>query len=161
MKEEPASRSLSRRTLLGRVIQGLGVTFALGHVIPLVQAEEGAVSKNEADHLIVHVARPLDAETPVQEFASYLTPNSRFFVRSHFGPPPAELLSDQNWRLSVGGLVDRPRTFTLQDLKQFEEVTLTAVVQCSGNGRAFHRPKVPGVQWERGAVGNAQWRECG
>ena len=157
MKEEPASRSLSRRTLLGRVIQGLGVTFALGHVIPLVQAEEGAVSKNEADHLIVHVARPLDAETPVQEFASYLTPNSRFFVRSHFGPPPAELLSDPNWRLSVGGLVDRPLTFTLQDLKQFEEVTLTAVVQCSGNGRAAHRPKTPGVQWDRGAVGNARW----
>jgi DMSO/TMAO reductase YedYZ molybdopterin-dependent catalytic subunit len=42
-------------------------------------------------------------------------------------------------------------------LKQFEPVTVTAVVQCSGNGRAFHRPKVPGVQWERGAVGNAQW----
>jgi sulfite oxidase len=103
------------------------------------------------------VARPLDAETPVQEFVSYLTPNSRFFVRSHFGPPPAELLSDPNWRLSVSGLVDRPLTFTLQDLKQFEEVTLTAVVQCSGNGRVFHRPKVPGVQWERGAVGNAQW----
>jgi DMSO/TMAO reductase YedYZ molybdopterin-dependent catalytic subunit len=36
-------------------------------------------------------------------------------------------------------------------------VTVTAVVQCSGNGRAFHRPKVPGVQWERGAVGNARW----
>ena len=157
MNEEPASRFLSRRTLLGRVIQGLSVTFALGHVIPRVQAEEGGVSKNEADRLIVHVARPLDAETPVQEFASYLTPNSRFFVRSHFGPPPAELLSDQNWRLRVGGLVYRPLTFTLQDLKQFEEVTLTAVVQCSGNGRAFHRPKVPGVQWERGAIGNAQW----
>ena len=57
MKEEPASRSLSRRTLLGRVIQGLGVTFALGHVIPRVQAEEGGVSKHEADRLIVHVAR--------------------------------------------------------------------------------------------------------
>lgn len=157
MKEEQTSRVLSRRTLLGRVIQGLGVTVALGQVIPRLQAEAGDVSKKEADHLIVHVARPLDAETPVQEFASYLTPNSRFFVRSHFGPPPAELLSDQNWRLSVGGLVDRSLMFTLQDLKHFEEVTLTAVVQCSGNGRAAHRPKVPGVQWERGAVGNARW----
>ena len=57
MKAEPASRSLSRRTLLGRVIQGLGVTLSLDHVIPRVQAEEGAVSKNEADRLIVHVAR--------------------------------------------------------------------------------------------------------
>jgi DMSO/TMAO reductase YedYZ molybdopterin-dependent catalytic subunit len=99
----------------------------------------------------------LDAETPVQEFVSYLTPNSRFFVRSHFGLPPAELLSDPNWRLSVSGMVDRPLTFTLKELKLCEEISVTAVVQCSGNGRAFHRPKVPGVQLERGAVGNAQW----
>ncbi len=157
MKEEPASQALSRRTFLEKVIQGLGVTLALGQVIPRVQAEEGDVSRNEADRLIVHVARPLDAETPVQEFASYLTPNSRFFVRSHFGPPPAELLSELNWRLRVGGLVDRPLTFSLKELKQFQEVTLTAVVQCSGNGRASHRPKTPGVQWDRGAVGNARW----
>lgn len=157
MKDEQTARSLSRRTLLGRVIQGLGVTLALGQLPPRVEAEEGDVSKHEADHLIVRVARPLDAETPVREFASYLTPNSRFFVRSHFGPPPAELLSDLNWRLSVGGLVERPLRFTLTELKQLEEVTLTAVVQCSGNGRAAYRPKVPGVQWEQGAVGNARW----
>jgi DMSO/TMAO reductase YedYZ molybdopterin-dependent catalytic subunit len=54
-------------------------------------------------------------------------------------------------------MVERPQAFTLKDLKQFEPVTITAVVQCSGNGRAFHQPKVPGVQWERGAVGNAEW----
>ena len=157
MREEPASWVLSRRILLERVIQGLGVALAVGHMAPRVQAEGGDVSKNEADRLTVHVGRPLDAETPVQEFASYLTPNSLFFVRSHFGPPSAELLSDQNWRLTVGGMVERPLTFTLSELKQCEEVTLTAVVQCSGNGRAAHRPNTPGVQWDRGAVGNARW----
>ena len=157
MKEEPVSGSLSRRTLRGRVIQGLGVTLALGHVIPYVQAEEGAVSKSEADRLIVRVAQPLDAETPVQEFVSYLTPNSRFFVRSHFGPPPTEAVSEARWKLRVSGLVEGSHEFILKDLREMEAVTVTAVVQCSGNGRAFHRPKVPGVQWERGAVGNAQW----
>ena len=154
---EEASRSLSRRTLLGKLVQGLGVTVALGYAIPRVQAEEGAISKNEADRLIVRVARPLDAETPVQEFASYLTPNSSFFVRSHFGPPPSEAVSEANWKLRVSGLVEGSHEFTLKDLRQMEAVIITAVVQCSGNGRAFHRPKVPGVQWERGAVGNAQW----
>jgi sulfite oxidase len=157
VNEEPASGSVSRRTLLGRGIQGLGVTLVLGHMIPRVQAEEGAVSKNEADRFIVHVVRPLDAETPVHEFASYLTPNSRFFVRSHFGPPPTETVSEANWQLRVSGLVEGSHEFTLKALRQMEAVTVTAVVQCSGNGRAFHRPKVPGVQWERGAVGNAQW----
>jgi len=157
VNEDPASQSLSRRTLLGRVIKGVGVTLALGHPVSRVWAEGGAVSKQETDDLIVHVARPLDAETPVREFTSYLTPNPRFFVRSHFGPPPVELLSDQNWKLTVGGMVERPLTLTLNELKQSEEVTLTAVVQCSGNGRAAHRPKTPGVQWDRGAVGNARW----
>ena len=70
MKDEPACRSLSRRTLLGKLIQGLGVTLALGPVTPRLQPEERNVSKNEADCLTVRVARPLDAETPVQEFAS-------------------------------------------------------------------------------------------
>jgi DMSO/TMAO reductase YedYZ molybdopterin-dependent catalytic subunit len=45
----------------------------------------------------------------------------------------------------------------MKSLRQLEPVTITAVLQCSGNGRAYHRPQVPGVQWERGAVGNAQW----
>ncbi len=148
---------LSRRTLLERVIQGLGLSLALSPAIPVVQARERAAKSDETDRLIVRVARPLDAETPVQEFVSSLTPTSRFFVRSHFGPPPPEQLSEKNWRLRVTGLVDRPLALTLQDLKQFESVTLTAVVQCSGNGRASYRPKVPGVQWERGAVGNASW----
>ena len=57
MKEEPASRPPSRRTLLGRVIQGLGVTLVLGHMTPRMQAEEGVVSKHEADRLIVHMVR--------------------------------------------------------------------------------------------------------
>jgi DMSO/TMAO reductase YedYZ molybdopterin-dependent catalytic subunit len=107
--------------------------------------------------LTVRVTRPFDAETPVREFRPFLTSNHRFFVRSHFGPPPPDAISEANWRLRVGGLVERSQEFTLKDLRQMDAVTITAVVQCSGNGRAFHRPKVPGVQWERGAVGNAEW----
>jgi DMSO/TMAO reductase YedYZ molybdopterin-dependent catalytic subunit len=102
--------------------------------------------------------RPFDAETPVHEFTSWLTPNERLFVRSHFGPPVPESVDPAHWRLTVGGRVAKQLTLRLQDLqKEFEAVSLTAVLQCSGNGRAFHRPKVPGVQWERGAVGNVQW----
>jgi DMSO/TMAO reductase YedYZ molybdopterin-dependent catalytic subunit len=36
-------------------------------------------------------------------------------------------------------------------------VTLTAVLQCAGNGRALHEPRVPGVQWRHGAMGQATW----
>ena len=35
--------------------------------------------------------------------------------------------------------------------------TLAVTLECAGNGRAFFDPPVAGVQWERGAVGNARW----
>ena len=77
---------------------------------------------------------PFDAETPVREFASWLTPNERFFVRSHFGPPAAESVQADTWRLAVKGLVKEGLSLSLKDLQQFESVTVTSVLQCSGNG---------------------------
>lgn len=149
--------TVSRRSLFSRILQGLGVSLIVNQHLPVAQAAGEESARNESGPLIVRVTRPFDAETPVREFTSFLTPNHRFFVRSHFGTPPPEAVSEANWKLRVGGLVEGSHEFTLTDLRQMEVVTITAVVQCSGNGRAFHRPKVPGVQWERGAVGNAQW----
>ena len=149
--------TISRRAVFSRLLQGLGLSLVVNQRGVFAQPAGEEPARNESGPLTARVSRPYDAETPVREFTSYLTPNHRFFVRSHFGPPAAELIAEANWKLRVGGLIEHPLEFTLKDLKQFERVTITAVVQCSGNGRAFHRPKVPGVQWERGAVGNAQW----
>jgi DMSO/TMAO reductase YedYZ molybdopterin-dependent catalytic subunit len=56
----------------------------------------------------------------------------------------------------VGG-VKQPLDLALGDLKSFSEVTVTAVLQCAGNGRSLHSPRVPGVQWGHGAMGQAAW----
>ncbi len=149
--------NVSRRSLFRTLLRGIGVSLAVNQRVSVARAAGEEPARGESGPLIVRVTRPFDAETPVREFTSFLTPNHRFFVRSHFGPPAPELISEANWKLQVGGLVTRPQAFTLKELKQLDPVTITAVVQCSGNGRAFHRPKVPGVQWERGAVGNAEW----
>lgn len=151
-------RAVSRRAFLGQLLGGAAATWAAGYLRP--ELLWGQTSRQEPQGnpgLITRVTRPFDAETRVQEFASYLTPNDRFFVRSHFGPPPPEQIHENVWRLHVKGLVDRPLELTLKDLAKFDIISLTAVMQCSGNGRAFHRPRAPGVQWERGAVGNAKW----
>jgi len=150
--------ALSRRRFLARAAGGAALALTAGPIGLLMdRAEAGETAAQTQDPLIVHVTRPYDAETPVQEFLSWVTPNDRFFVRSHFGPPPPERIDKATWRLTLSGLVEHTLTLTFDDLLKFEEITVTAVVQCSGNGRAFHRPKVPGVQWERGAVGNARW----
>lgn len=149
-------RTISRRAFLGRLMGGAVATWAAGYLSPeTLWGQPSEQTSPGSPGLITRVTRPFDAETSVQEFSSYLTPNDRFFVRSHFGPPKPESLED--WHLHVEGNVERPLKFSLVDLTQFEEVMMTAVVQCSGNGRAFFTPKVPGAQWEKGAVGNATW----
>ena len=35
--------------------------------------------------------------------------------------------------------------------------TITADLECAGNGRAFFDPPVAGIQWAKGAIGNARW----
>src|SRR5256885_4295054 len=51
-------------------------------------------------------------------------------------------------------MIRRPPRSTL-----FPYTTLfrSAVIECTGNGRGFYTPKVPGIQWGRGAIGNAEW----
>ncbi len=125
--------------------------MALMSGIPAV----GRAAEAAHDEMIVRLPRPLDLETPVAYLDSWITPNPVFFVRSHFGSPA---IVEKEWKLEIGGLVDSPRTLTLADLRRFEIITLPATLQCSGNGRAFFNPTVPGVQWQRGAVGNALWK---
>ncbi|MEX5216108.1 MAG: sulfite oxidase [Nitrospiraceae bacterium] len=158
---------MSRRSISRRHILQLAASAALvaavrpQHLLDQAWADVDSTEDVEApsgrELLRTKVSRPYDAETDVAAFREWLTPTKSFFVRSHFGPPPEDAVDPAGWRLTVTGLVDRPLTLSPADLKRFEEVTITAVLQCSGNGRVFHRPRAPGVQWERGAVGNAQW----
>ena len=137
----------SRRDFLQRALAGSALPWVAD--FGSARAEDGA-----EPGLIVRSSRPLDAETPVEVFDRFLTPNRLFFVRSHFGPPALGLVP---WRLEVEGLVDRPLSMDLDDLKGLDSATLPAVLQCSGNGRGFYAPTIPGVGWEKGAVGNAEW----
>jgi DMSO/TMAO reductase YedYZ molybdopterin-dependent catalytic subunit len=110
----------------------------------------------EADEpeLIVRNRRPLDLETPVEALDSKLTLNELFFVRSHFGAPA---IAATGWTFEIGGMVERPLRLDLHGLRAFKPATVAAVLQCAGNGRSFFRPRIPGVGWERGGVGNAEW----
>ncbi len=109
--------------------------------------------------LIQLTDRPPNYETPIDAFGNAITPNDRFFVRYHLaGVPTMEDL--KNWSLTVGGdAAGRSVRLTMADLKKdFAQVEITAVCQCSGNRRGLFDPHVPGVEWGYGAMGNAVWR---
>ncbi len=104
--------------------------------------------------MIVRSARPEDLEMPPGGFADYITPVEHFFVRSHHYEPQVDL---KEWRLTVDGKVSKPLALTLDEVKKMPRVEYVAVLECAGNGRAFYRPTVPGLQWRSGSVGNGRW----
>ena len=105
--------------------------------------------------MILHNDRPEDLETSVKYFDSWVTPIDAFFVRQHLPRPAAA--DPAAYRLNLTGLVSRQLQVTLADLEKLPQHTVPATLECTGNGRAFFTPKLPGIQWGRGAVGNAEW----
>ena len=142
---------ISRRTFLQNSTR-VGALSAAGGLAPLLYAFQSA-SAPEA-RLIVRSRTPQDLETPVSLLTNWITPNGMFFVRSHL-PTPA--VDRGTWMLAVAGSVQRPLTFRLDDLTALPRVTAAVTLECAGNGRAFFDPPVAGVQWQKGAVGNARW----
>lgn len=102
------------------------------------------------------ISRPYDLETPLIYFRSYITPTPAFFIRSHFGVPRTPPATGA-YRLQIDGDVEHPLALSLADLKRMPKTTVTAYLQCAGNGRSFYRPRPAGGQWKWGAVGNATW----
>jgi sulfite dehydrogenase (cytochrome) subunit A len=107
--------------------------------------------------LIRHAFRPPNYETPLADLVPAFTRNDAFFVRYHLSVIPR--VDPESWRLKVGGsAAQRSFELTLRQLQHdFPRVELAAVNQCSGNRRGLFVPRVPGVQWENGAIGNALW----
>jgi DMSO/TMAO reductase YedYZ molybdopterin-dependent catalytic subunit len=82
-----------------------------------------------------------------QELDSWITPNPKFFRVIHYNKPSGPAIDEREWRLEVTGLVKRPLTFTLRDLKARPRQEVIFTLECSGN-----RP-----QLSHGTVGNATW----
>jgi DMSO/TMAO reductase YedYZ molybdopterin-dependent catalytic subunit len=108
-----------------------------------------------SDHLIVREQDPLNLEMPFSTLSEFLTPNESFYVRCHF---PIPEIAAPDWRLKIEGEVDAPFELTYDELAGMEARTITATLECAGNSRIFLEPKVKGVQWALGAVGNAFWK---
>lgn len=104
--------------------------------------------------MIVREREPLNLEMPFGSLGGFITPVEQFFVRSHFPVPPIDA---KKWRLKIEGEVAKVMTFSLRDLGQMGSSTMPVTLECAGNGRAFLTPQMSGAQWERGAVGTAEW----
>ena len=107
-----------------------------------------------ANVLIVREQAPLNLEMPFSTLSGFTTPSEFFYVRCHF---PIPEIAAADWRLKVEGDVEAPFELDYDTLRAMESRTIAATLECAGNNRLFLEPKVKGVQWGLGAVGNAGW----
>ncbi|MGO9125860.1 MAG: sulfite oxidase [Terriglobales bacterium] len=145
---------ISRRDFLRGVS---GAVAAAGAIHPLLTWAGGdsPVVVPGKEGMIVRSARFLDLEMPPEFFDSWITPVPHFFVRNHMHEPST--LDPETWQLTITGEVEKPLTLNLADLVRMEPHTVTNTLECAGNGRGLHHPHVPGVQWQKGAVGTARF----
>ena len=85
-----------------------------------------------------------DAQTGTsnQPGKELVTPNIDFFIRNHFATPK---ISDEAWRLEIGGLVSKPLKLSYSDLLLMPSVRRPSTLECAGNASGG------------GGVGTAVW----
>jgi sulfane dehydrogenase subunit SoxC len=109
---------------------------------------------------VFHVAAPL------QDSVGVITPSSLHYVATTRGSFMPDIDPKQH-TLMIHGLVDRPLTFTMEDLKRLPSVTRLHFIECAGNR---HNARQTNVQETHGMVSCAEWtgvllstllKECG
>lgn len=146
-----------------RVIAGslgsllLATTGASRATVSSQMPDDELIALTGKEPLIRRSFRPPNFETPFAALRQPFTANEAFFVRYHLALIPE--IDARAWRLRIGGAsTKRPLELSLDDLQRgFERVSIAAINQCSGNRRGLFTPRVPGVQWANGAIGNARW----
>jgi sulfane dehydrogenase subunit SoxC len=91
---------------------------------------------------------------PLEALRYDVTPPGLHYVLVHYDIPDVD---PSSWRLDMSGHVERPATFTLEDLRARPAVTIPVTLECAGNGRALYEPRPINQPWLLGAVGNAEW----
>ena len=123
---------------------------------PAAKPLPGYAGFKNADAVIVHSSTTI--ETRRSAFGTgVVTPTSQLYVRNNLPTPPEAIVADRDaWVVQIDG-VKEPRKLSVRELKTMGLETVTMVLQCSGNGRAFFPSKPSGTQWTVGAAGCVVW----
>jgi sulfane dehydrogenase subunit SoxC len=130
------------------------------HFVTSVRIPHGGRPSPDAFGLVFHVA------TPLQDSVGVITPSSLHYVATTRGSFIPDIDPGEH-RLTIHGMVDRPLTFTIEDLKRLPSVTRLHFIECAGNRST---PRAKTVQETHGMTSCAEWtgvllstllKECG
>ena len=165
----PEEEPVGRRTWLASAVSAMAGT-ASGLIAPLILR---AGERDQADSTRVpgrapslygsraptETARRLTTAThsltPHQSLHGVITPSALHFERHHNGVP---IVDPDQHQLLIHGLVDRPLTFSMNDLMRFPSVTRMLFIECSGNsGKEWKGPMGKTVQETHGLMSTSEW----
>src|SRR5437870_12651169 len=93
--------------------------------------------------------------TPLQDSVGTLTPSSLHYERHHSGLPD---IDPAQHRLVIHGMVDRPLSLSVAEIRRLPSVTRTMVLECGGNsGSEWAATTGPDVQRSYGLVSCSEW----
>ena len=139
-------RPTTRRDVLkgGLAVAGFGALGIPDWAIPALAQDETLVPFTDIPETFTTApsaeVRVLDIRTIDGPF----TPADRFYTIQHYGHPAVDAAA---FRLTISGLVNQPKAFSLQDLRSMPGVELIAGFECSGNGRRRVQGLVSNGRW--------------
>ena len=93
--------------------------------------------------------------TPLQESVGTLTPSSLHYERHHSGIPT---IDPARHRLVIHGMVDRPLSLSVADIRRLPSLSRTMVLECGGNsGSEWATSTAPDVQRSFGLASCSEW----
>ena len=93
--------------------------------------------------------------TPLADSVGTLTPSSLHYERHHAGIPN---IDPARHRLVIHGMVDRPHSLSVADIRRLPSVTRIMVLECGGNsGSEWARTTGPDAQRSFGLVSCSEW----
>lgn len=147
---------MHRRDLLARGAAGVAwlTAFGIPESVWAFQADEEPVAFTDYTDDFKIEAQPANPRVrcfDLRRLTTWATPNDEFYTFHQTRTPQVDPAA---FRLHIDGFVERPRTFTLDELKARPDVREEAVtLECSGNS--------PRPQRMMGLVSNGVWRGVG
>ena len=128
------ARHNTRREILkrGLAVAGLGVLGFPEWAMPALAQGETVVPFTDLPATINLTPAADRRIIDIRNIAGALTPRDQFFTTQHYGHPDVDPVT---YRLKIAGLVERPVSFSLDELKRMRSTDIVFGFECSGNRR--------------------------
>jgi DMSO/TMAO reductase YedYZ molybdopterin-dependent catalytic subunit len=135
----------TRREMLkgGLAVAGLGMLGIPDWALPALAQGETVVTFTDIPETVRWETPPDRRLFDMRTLDSVFTPKDKFATTQHYGHPDVD---PATFKLKVSGLVERPKTLSLDELKKMGSTDLVAGFECSGNRGPLN-----------GLCGNGKW----